>query len=74
MRAEGPCECLLLFGGIFVSRLNKKGENTMEKKKTSFKIPHTYVLLIGVMLVMAILTWIVPAGQFERIEQAGRTI
>ncbi len=46
----------------------------MEKKKTSFKIPHTYVLLIGVMLVMAILTWIVPAGQFERIEQGGRTI
>lgn len=46
----------------------------MEKKKTPFKIPHTYVLLIGVMLVMAILTWIVPAGQFERIEQGGRTI
>lgn len=46
----------------------------MEKKKFSFKIPHTYVLLIGVMLVMALLTWIVPAGQFERIEQGGRTI
>ncbi|AQS52487.1 hypothetical protein BW727_100077 [Jeotgalibaca dankookensis] len=46
----------------------------MEKKKFNFKIPHTYVLLISVMLIMAALTWIIPAGQFDRIEQAGRTI
>lgn len=39
-----------------------------------FKIPHTYVLLIGVMIMMAILTWIVPAGQFEMVEQGGRTV
>ncbi|WP_227872479.1 YfcC family protein [Jeotgalibaca ciconiae] len=46
----------------------------MKKKKRTFQIPHTYVLLIGVMLIMALLTWIIPAGQFEVIEQGGRTI
>lgn len=46
----------------------------MLKKKKSFQVPHTYVLLIGVMLVMTLLTWIIPAGQFDVIEQNGRTI
>lgn len=37
-------------------------------------MPHTYVLLISVMIVMALLTWIIPAGQFEMIEQGDRTV
>lgn len=45
-----------------------------KKKKVGFRIPHTYVLLIGVMLVMALLTWIVPAGQFEMVQQGDRTV
>ncbi|MDE1549899.1 YfcC family protein [Jeotgalibaca caeni] len=45
-----------------------------KKKKAGFKIPHTYVLLISVMIIMALLTWIIPAGQFERIQQGDRTI
>ena len=45
-----------------------------KNKKKEFKIPHTYVLLIGVMIMMAILTWIVPAGQFEMVEQGDRTV
>ncbi|WP_242826488.1 YfcC family protein [Caldisalinibacter kiritimatiensis] len=44
-----------------------------EKKK--FKVPHTYVILFSVIIVMAILTYIIPAGQFDRIEgPKGRTI
>lgn len=46
----------------------------MKKKKRGIPIPHTYVLLFSITILMAILTWIVPAGQFERIEQGGRTI
>ncbi len=47
----------------------------MEEKK-KFKIPHTYVVL-GIMIVfVTILTWIVPAGEFERAvdEVTGRTL
>ena len=45
-----------------------------KKRKKEFHMPHTYVLLISVMLIMALLTWIIPAGQFEVIEQGTRTV
>ncbi len=34
-----------------------------------FKIPHTYVLLFSIIVFAAALTWIVPAGEFDRVEQ-----
>lgn len=37
-------------------------------------MPHTYVLLFGIMIIMAVLTWVVPAGEFERIVADGRTV
>lgn len=43
-----------------------------EKKKKGF--PHTYVILLGLAVVVAILTWIIPAGQFERVDVDGRTM
>lgn len=36
-----------------------------EKKK--FKLPHIFVLLFCITLVCSILTWIIPAGAFERV-------
>ncbi len=30
------------------------------------KVPHTYVIIFGFILVSAILTWIVPSGEYER--------
>ncbi len=38
---------------------------TGEKKK-SFKMPDIYVVLVGIILLMGILTWIVPAGEYAR--------
>ena len=44
-----------------------------EKKK--FQLPHIYVLLFGIIVFCTILTWIVPAGNFDRIEnESGRMI
>ena len=37
----------------------------MEKKKGS-RIPHTYVILGIIIVIMTVLTWIVPAGEFDR--------
>jgi uncharacterized ion transporter superfamily protein YfcC len=38
------------------------------------KLPHTYVLLISLTVFAAILTWVVPAGQYERGIEGGRTL
>lgn len=47
-----------------------------EKEKRQFKIPHTYVILGIIIIIMAALTWIIPAGEFDRItdEASGRTM
>lgn len=44
--------------------MKKAQENTMAKKKSS--IPHVYLILMAVILFVTLLTYIVPAGQFER--------
>ena len=38
------------------------------------KIPHTYVLLFFIIVVAAVLTYLIPAGMFERVEQDGRMV
>ena len=45
-------------------------ENTekKEKKKFQFKMPHTYVILISIMVLMLVLTHIIPAGEYDRVE------
>ncbi len=46
------------------------------EKKKFFKVPHTYVILFLVILTMAILTYIIPAGEYVRVEDpnTGRTV
>ena len=40
----------------------------MEEKKKKFKVPHTYVLLFALIIIMALLTYVIPAGQYQKIE------
>lgn len=42
----------------------------MEKvaKRRLFKVPHTYVILFSVIIIMSILTYVIPAGQFDRVQ------
>ncbi|MFV0516738.1 MAG: YfcC family protein [Aminipila sp.] len=51
-------------------------ENTLEKKKRGFKVPHTYVIIGIILIVVTCLTYIIPAGSYDRIEDpiTGRTI
>ncbi|MFR9307464.1 MAG: YfcC family protein [Lachnospiraceae bacterium] len=42
----------------------------MSEKKKSFKMPHTFVIIIFMILLATVLTWIIPAGKFERFENA----
>ena len=44
-------------------------------EKKGFKLPHIFVLLVGIIFICAIASWILPAGEFERAENAaGRTV
>lgn len=47
-----------------------------ETKKRKFKVPHTYVIICIIILIMAVLTYIIPAGTYERVkdEATGRTV
>ncbi|MFZ2053235.1 MAG: TIGR00366 family protein [Candidatus Aminicenantales bacterium] len=38
------------------------------------RVPHTYVLLFGLMLLAAISTWIIPAGSYDRVSEHGREL
>ena len=46
-----------------------------KKEKLHFKFPHSYVIIICVLLLACILTYIIPAGQFERYQnESGLTV
>lgn len=51
-------------------------EKELEKKKRSFQMPHAYVLMLVIIVFCVILTWIMPAGNFERVvdPELGREI
>lgn len=36
-----------------------------EKKKKKLAVPHVYILLLAIMLICAVLTYLVPAGQYD---------
>ena len=38
----------------------------MQTPKRSWSLPHTYVLLFVIIMIVAALTWVVPSGVFER--------
>ena len=42
--------------------------NDQKKKKTGFQMPHIYVILFVFGLVAAAATYLIPAGEFDRIE------
>jgi uncharacterized ion transporter superfamily protein YfcC len=58
--------------------MSNKNENVVSKKKPKFKIkvPNTYVLIFGFMVLAAILTYILPAGEYSLVkdEVTGRSL
>jgi uncharacterized ion transporter superfamily protein YfcC len=38
------------------------------------QIPHTYVIVFAIAVIVAVMTWIVPAGEYNRVEQSGQTV
>lgn len=48
----------------------------MEREKKRFQMPHAYVILLIIITFVTVLTWVLPAGSFERVldENLGREI
>lgn len=48
----------------------------MSEKKSTFKVPHTFVILFCLTVLAAIGTYFIPAGVYDRITDpnTGRTI
>lgn len=51
-------------------------ENQQVKKKKTFKMPHTYVVLFVIMFSVFLLTHVVPGGEFQRVKDpvSGNTV
>lgn len=51
-------------------------EETTNKKETakdfSSKFPHTYAILLGIVILGALLSYIIPAGEYDRVEVDNR--
>lgn len=45
----------------------------MKEKSHAIKVPHTYVIIFAFIIVAAILTHIIPAGQYDRYENSSGT-
>ena len=52
--------------------MNEKGEKGMskEKKKQGFQMPHTFVIIFIIILAAVAFTWLIPAGEYARFENA----
>ncbi len=46
----------------------------MEKTKVKRKVPHTFVILISITLIVSLLSYIVPSGEYDMIEVDGRQV
>lgn len=42
--------------------------------KKGFKLPHTFVIIILIVLAATAMTWIIPAGEYVRYENASGTM
>ncbi len=47
---------------------------SVEKKKFKLKMPHTFVLLFCIAIIAGLLTYVIPAGAYDRIDFEGRQI
>lgn len=45
-----------------------------EKKKRTFKMPHVYIILLSIILLVTILTWVIPAGVYDFVEVNGKSV
>ena len=49
--------------------------NNTQTKKRKFNVPHTFVIIFTILVIVALATWIIPGGEYDRAKNAlGRTV
>ena len=43
-------------------------KSPLQTKKKGFTMPHTFVILVVIILIAVVLTWIIPSGEYARVE------
>ena len=38
--------------------------------KKKFRVPHSFVIVFSIIIAAVLLTWIIPAGEYARVENA----
>ena len=56
-----------------MAEIKRENNNVEKKTKSQSKVPHIYVILFILIALAAIATYIVPSGQFDRVEDANGT-
>ena len=46
----------------------------MNQKKTGFPVPHVYVILLTLIAVCSLLSYVIPAGQYDMMIAGGREV
>ena len=47
--------------------MSEETEKNPDQKNSRWALPHVFVLLFGIIVFAAIMTWILPAGDFNRV-------
>lgn len=47
--------------------MSEETEKAPDQKSSRWALPHVFVLLFGIIVFAAIMTWILPAGDFDRV-------
>ena len=48
-------------------------ENTSKEKKSKFRFPHEFIIILALIVLACILTYVVPAGNYARVKTASGT-
>jgi len=46
----------------------------MNKEKKEFPVPHVYIILLSLILICSVLSYVIPAGQYDMMDAGGREV
>ena len=56
-------------------KIEQKSKKLIAKKKKAFKMPHGYVVIFMILIFVSIMTYLIPAGQYDRVvNEAGQEV
>lgn len=67
--------CDYIKGAVFNMNEVSMPANSSSNKPRKIEFPHVFVILFALIVIMAVLTYMIPAGEYEReVSDAGETV